>query len=76
MEFNEAMLTISMLLLPPGMCGRPGSPQNGSFIYENDLAVTYTCDEGFGLWGGDKTRHCLNGTWAGNVPRCGESTLN
>jgi Sushi repeat (SCR repeat) len=57
------------------MCGRPGSPQNGTFVYENDNSVNYTCDEGFVISGDDKTRRCVNGLWTGNVPHCGESTL-
>ena len=56
------------------MCGRPGSPQNGTFAYANETTVNYTCNHGFVISGDDKTRHCLNGTWTGNVPRCGEST--
>ena len=64
-----------MLLFNSEMCGRPGSPQNGVLAYENDFAVGYTCDEGFALWDGDKTRKCVNGSWTGNVPRCGESIL-
>ena len=57
------------------MCGRPGSPQNGAVDYENENSASYTCDEGFVILGGDKFRHCVNGTWTGDVPRCGESTL-
>ena len=52
-----------MLLFNSEMCGRPGSPQNGVLAYENDFAVGYTCDEGFALWDGDKTRKCVNGSW-------------
>ena len=63
-----------MLLFNSEMCGRPGSPQNGTFAYANETTVNYTCSHGFVISGDDKTRHCLNGTWTGNVPRCGEST--
>ena len=57
------------------MCGRPGSPQNGAVDYENENSASYTCDEGFVILGGDKIRHCVNGTWTGDVPHCGESTF-
>ena len=41
--------------------------------------ITYFCDEGYKLTGGDNTATCTsNGEWSSQIPRCssGKSTLN
>ena len=58
------------------------SPANGEVTYSNSqpytngTVATYSCDEGFGLSGGDVTRTCEgdgsspNGDWSGVTPSC------
>lgn len=42
---------------------------NSTFV---DAVVTYTCDVGYTLMGGDLTRKCdVTGRWTGVEPNCG-----
>ena len=59
------------------------TPANGLVSYDPDTSppydyqtvATYSCNPGYGLFGGDRTRQCLNsssgeGEWKGMVPIC------
>ena len=56
-------------------CGYPGSPRNGSvsssgLLFYTGEEVTFTCQEGFVLFG-PETRTCLqNGSWSLAIPEC------
>lgn len=56
-------------------------PSNGMITYAIDVTpdfdpgttATYSCDEGFGLSGGDTVRTCQGqpiGAWSGTAPTC------
>ena len=56
-------------------CGYPGSPRNGSvdsavMLYRQGEEVTFTCQEGFVLFGPDKRTCRRNGTWSDTIPEC------
>ena len=54
--------------------GRVEYSTTSPFTYGTE--ATYTCEEGFGLTGGNRVRTCEgsssspNGVWSGNVPTC------
>ena len=56
-------------------CGFPGSPRNGSvgsavMLYRPGEKVTFSCQEGFVLFGPDKRTCRRNGTWSDTIPEC------
>ena len=56
-------------------CGFPGSPRNGSagsavMLYRPGEEATFTCQEGFVLFGPDKRTCRRNGTWSDTIPEC------
>ncbi len=59
------------------MCLDLPVPTNGVITYSPDTTspydyrtvATYSCLDGYGLAGGDKTRECL-GMWTGIAPTC------
>ena len=65
------------------MCTSLAAPTMGLISYSPDITspynyqttATYSCVEGFGLLGGDKTRQCNspsagNAGWSGTAPTC------
>ncbi len=65
------------------VCPDLTEPTNGYIIYATDTialfdyqtAATYSCDDGFGLLGGDLLRSCVGsssgpGEWSGTAPTC------
>ena len=66
------------------MCQALSPPGNGQITYSTTVTleatfnttVTYSCDIGFGLSGGDRVRTCegdgisLEGMWTGDAPTC------
>ncbi|XP_064387965.1 uncharacterized protein LOC135336171 isoform X3 [Halichondria panicea] len=64
-------------------CQSLSSPSNGQIDYQGDTAVpfdyqttvTYSCNNGYGLFGGDRVRTCVSssagpGEWNGIAPTC------
>ena len=74
---------LSILIHPAILCLKLSAPKNGRVIYSDnsssslglmDTAV-YSCDPGFGLFGGDTVRTCIkadssSGEWTGTAPTC------
>ncbi len=75
-----------------GQCGFPGRPLNGKVLivknpevnetnwerYLEIPRVAYQCDTGLTV-GDERTDHyrdCVNGSWTGQVPQCGELLEN
>ena len=65
------------------MCPVLFVPENGSITYSEEPSptlgfmemATYSCDDGFGLSGGDGVRTCVgpagsSGEWTGVAPTC------
>ena len=65
------------------MCTSLTSPSNGLISYGPDTTspfnyqttATYSCNAGYGLSGGDRTRQCVSfgsgdGGWSGTAPTC------
>ena len=56
-------------------CGFPGRPGNGTtigaekFFYPGE-EVTFQCDNGFILFGGDRRICQEDGSWSGSLPEC------
>ena len=72
---------ISMLFLFSGKdCGFPGRPGNGTtigaekFFYPGE-EVTFQCDNGFILFGGDRRICQEDGSWSGSLPECSKTFL-
>ena len=56
-------------------CGFPGSPRNGTvgsggMIFRPGEEVTFSCQEGFVLFGNDRRICRRNGTWSDTIPEC------
>ena len=64
------------------VCPTLSSITNGQVVYSTTspfnygTEATYTCDDGFGLTGGNRIRRCRgtssspNGVWSGSIPTC------
>ena len=70
-----------MLFLFSGKdCGFPGRPGNGTtigaekFFYPGE-EVTFQCDNGFILFGGDRRICQEDGSWSGSLPECSKTFL-
>ena len=66
------------------MCTSLAAPSNGLISYGPNMTspfnyqtvATYSCNTGYGLFGGDRTRQCVStspgdGGWSGIAPTCG-----
>ncbi len=62
-------------------CSDVAAPTNGSVRYSTTApyqyraTITYSCDTGYGLLGGDTVRACISsstgpGEWSGTAPTC------
>ncbi|KAI0221221.1 Sushi, von Willebrand factor type A, EGF and pentraxin domain-containing protein 1 [Lamellibrachia satsuma] len=56
-------------------CGRPGVPNRGyisrsSYHFTYGDVVTYSCNTGYTLTGGDSSRTCRYNYWSGSLPSC------
>ena len=68
---------------PAIQCLKLSAPENGRITYSDNTSSSlglmdtaiYSCDPGFGLFGGDTVRTCVkadrsSGEWTGTAPTC------
>ena len=59
-----------MLLVLSSECGELGPPTNGRLRLTNFTTVTYTCNQGYTLQGGNRSTCVSHGEWSGRAPTC------
>ncbi len=78
-SFDTCTATVCTSLAPPTNGFISFGPDTTS-PYDYQTTATYVCIEGYGLFGGDRTRQCISesaniGQWSGIAPMCESECL-